>query len=219
MGYLISFLIPTLRERSTKFKSLTDKLFLQIEEHNLQNEVEVISIYDNRSFSLCNKRNYLQKICSGHYFLHMDDDDQVADDYCITCVNEIKKLMKQGLNLPDIITYNQSCEVNKKFFIVKTNTSTSQNLQLVGHEGDVNKIPIYSRCAWQYHLFHKKYKFIYRTESDSPDPVNKPHLNDDRNWIKKVFLENPKYYYNIDKILHYYYFDANGTGENKSTTQ
>jgi len=216
MGYLISFLIPTLRERSTKFKSLTDKLFLQIEEHNLQDEVEVISIYDNRNIKLSVKRNMMQKMASGMYFIHLDDDDRVADDYCITCVNEIKKLIKYShagtgdQPVPDVITYNQFCEVNGKFMIVKTNPKTNMTLNYIGMEGD---IPVYERTFWQFMLFNRaRFGHIYRTDVDT-------NSHEDRNWLKKIYLEYPNSFYNIDKILHYYYFDANGTDENKSTCQ
>ena len=216
MTYLISFLIPTLRERTNKFKSLTDKLFLQIEENNLQNEVEVLSLYDNRSVKLSVKRNMLQKIARGMYFIHMDDDDRAADDYCITVVDVIKKLIKNShagtgnSPVPDVITYNQFCEVNGKFMIVKTNPHSNMKLNFLGMEGD---IPVYERIPWQYHLWLRaKFSHIYRTDSDT-------NAREDQNWLKKIYLEYPNSFYNIDKILHYYYFDANGTGENKSTCQ
>lgn len=216
MGYLVSFLIPTLRERSTKFKSLTDKIFLQIEEHNLQDEVEVLSIYDNRSINLSTKRNMMQKMARGMYFIHLDDDDRVADDYCITVVNVIRKLVKYSYAgtgdqpVPDVITYNQFCEVNGKFMIVKTNPKTDMKLNYVGMEGD---IPVYERIPWQFHLWLRaRFQHIYRTDVDT-------NAREDQNWLKKIYLEYPNSFVNIDKILHYYYFDANGTGEDASTCQ
>jgi len=216
MTYLISFLIPTLRERGAKFKSLTDKIFLQIEEHNLQDEVEVLSIYDNRSIKLSTKRNMMQKMARGMYFLHLDDDDRVADDYCITLVTEIRKLVKYSYAgtgnqpVPDVITYNQFCEVNGKFMIVKTNPKKDMSLNFLGMEGD---IPVYERTPWQWHLWNKaRFGHIYRTDVDT-------NAREDQNWLKKAYLEYPNSFYNIDKILHYYYFDTNGCGENKSTCQ
>jgi len=216
MGYLISFLIPTLRERSTKFKSLTDKLFLQIEEHNLQKEVEVLSIYDNRTIRLSTKRNMMQKMARGLYFIHLDDDDRVADDYCITVVTEIRKLVKYShagtgkQPVPDVITYNQFCEVNGKFMIVKTNTKSDMKLNYIGMNGG---IPVYERLPWQYHLWNKaRFSHIYRTDVDT-------NAREDQNWLKKIYLEYPNSFYNIDKVLHYYYFDTNGTGENATTCQ
>ena len=209
MAPLISFLIPTMRERSQKFKSLTDKLFIQIEENNLQEEVEVLSIYDNRNIRLCDKRNMLQKLSRGMYFIHLDDDDRVADDYCITVVNEIKELIKKS-PVPDCIMYNQMCEVNGKFFIVKTNPRSNMSLNKCGVD---DNIPVYERIPWQYHLWNKaKFSHIYRTDVDT-------NAREDQNWLKRIYLEYPQSFHNIDKILHYYYFDVNGTGENKTTCQ
>jgi glycosyltransferase involved in cell wall biosynthesis len=211
MVFLVSFLIPTLKERSTKFKSLTEKIFLQIEEHNLQNVIEVISIYDNRSIPLSYKRNMMQKMCSGKYFIHLDDDDRIADDYCISIVTAYKTLKDKYKDDPDIITYNQFCEVNNKFFIVKTNPRSDMNLNYLETAHD--NIPIYERVPWQYHLWNRKrFSHIYRTDADT-------NAREDQNWLKKVYLEYPKTFHNIDKVLHYYYFDANGIGENKSTCQ
>lgn len=217
MAPLISFLIPTLRERKNKFKSLTDKIFLQIEENNLEEDVEVLSIYDNRTVRLCDKRNMMQKMCRGLYFLHLDDDDRVSDDYCITVVNTIKELLKkcplEGGNepIPDCITYNQMAEVDDKFFIVRTNPMSTPDLNKCG-KNDGN-IPVYERLPWQYHLWNRaKFGHIYRTDVDT-------NAREDQNWLRKVSLEYPKTFYNIDKILHYYYFKTNGIGDEKTTCQ
>jgi len=214
MAPLISFLIPTMRERCQKFKSLTDKIFIQIEDNNLEEEVEVLSIYDNRNIRLCDKRNMLQKLSTGMYFIHLDDDDRVADDYCITIVNEIKELIKIS-SIPDCIMYNQMCEVNGKFFIVRTNPRSNMALNKCGNVYQMNdgNIPVYERIPWQYHLWNKaKFSHIYRTDVDT-------NAREDQNWLKKIYLEYPQTFHQIDKILHYYYFDANGTGENKTTCQ
>tara|TARA_R110000744_G_scaffold40244_3_gene91269 strand:+ start:179 stop:877 length:699 start_codon:yes stop_codon:yes gene_type:complete len=221
MTYLISFLIPTLKERTTKFKTLTDKLFLQIQQNNLEDKIEVISIYDNRSIKLSLKRNMMQKICSGNYFIHMDDDDAIADDYCITVIkhiNALKEQQKDGRVMPDIITYDQQCLVDGCTFIVKTNPNSNMSLNPTGNQFDNNMkcnglMPIYERTFWQWHLFQRnKYSHIYRTDSDT-------NQREDQNWLKKIWLEYPKNFYNIDKILHYYYFDSKGVGEDASTCQ
>jgi len=221
MSPLISFLIPTMRERSQKFKSLTDKIFIQIEENNLQEEVEVLSIYDNRNIRLCDKRNMMQKLSRGMYFIHLDDDDRIADDYCITVLKEIKELLKKSpleggdTPIPECIMYNQMCEVNGKFFIVRTNPRSNMRLNKCGNIYQMNdgNIPIYERIPWQYHLWlGSRFRHIYRTDVDT-------NAREDQNWLKKVYLEYPHRFHNIDKILHYYYYDVNGTGENKTTCQ
>ncbi len=216
MAPLISFLIPTLKEREKKFKSLSDKIYLQIEENNLQEKVEVLSICDNRNLKLCDKRNTLQKLCKGMYFIHLDDDDRVADDYCKTVCDQIEKLLdksplRNGTQfVPDCICYNQMCEVNGEFFIVKCKPNRDMGLTLV----DLNDgLKVFERIPWQFCLWNKaRFSHIHRTDVDT-------NAREDQNWLKKVYLEYPKTFCNIDKVLHYYYFDAKGTGENKTTCQ
>ena len=216
MTPLISFLIPTMRERKNKFNSLTDKLFLQIEENNLQKEVEVLSIYDNRSILLSTKRNMMQKMATGTYFIHLDDDDRVADDYCITVVKVIRELLKRSplagghQPLPDCISYGQMAEVDDKFMIIKCNPKMNMGLTPVSSEGG---IPVYERIPWQWCLWLRcRFSHIYRTDVDT-------NAREDQNWLKKVYLEYPQTFHNIDKILHYYYFKRDGTGEDQTTCQ
>ena len=72
---LISILIPTLIERRQTFNLMVEKLHRQITDNNLQEKVEVLSICDDRTLKLSDKRNTLQKLSNGKYFLHLDDDD------------------------------------------------------------------------------------------------------------------------------------------------
>ena len=93
--------------------------------------------------------------------------------------------------------YCKFCEVNGKFMIVKTDPKSDMKLNYVGMEGD---IPVYERIPWQYHLWNKaRFSHIYRTDVDT-------NAREDQNWLKKIYLEYPNSFYNIDKILHYYYY-------------
>ena len=214
MTYLISILIPTLIERREVFNQLIDKLYKQIEEGNYQKKIEILSICDDRSVALCLKRNTLQKLSRGKYFLHLDDDDELDDSFCKSVIEHIELDLPvyQPKREPDIIGFNQLAKVSGDRFVV------------IPHiQGDENMIPApdkegyraYYRYPWQYCLWHEKYKKVYRTESDSPDPINKPHMNDDRNWLRKLKLEHPKNMSYIDKILHIYNWDD----PSKTTTQ
>ncbi len=88
---LISVLIPTICERSEKFKKLQDGLYTQIKDNKLENKIEILSIVDNRTIPLSQKRNTLQKLATGKYFTHLDDDDELSSDYCKTMVDYIEK--------------------------------------------------------------------------------------------------------------------------------
>jgi len=206
---LISILIPSISERSETFKKLQDGLYQQIKDNNLEKKVEIISIADNRTIPLIEKRNVLQKLSSGKYCTHLDDDDNFSDDYCVRCVNAIENLSEDC----DIITYDQKCFVNDDIFIVTPNLMSDFNLN-----PDFQKynLKTFERYPWQYHLFHKRFKEIYRTDSDSPDKINKPAMFDDLNWLRKIKLEYPQSVYHIDFIGHVYHFEKGIEG---SSTQ
>jgi len=210
MTYLISILIPTLIERRNEFNIMIHDLYRQIEKHHLKDDVEIISICDDRSISLCEKRNTMQKLSSGKYFVHLDDDDEFSHDYCKRIINHIKSLDQD--NLQDIIGYNQLAKVSGGRFIVKPHMSAPLSLQPIGNQfeknGKIKKdvIPEFYRYPWQYCLFHERFKEVYRTESDSPSP-DKPHMFEDLNWLKKVQLEHPKDMSYLDFIGHTYNFD------------
>ena len=216
MTYLISILIPTLIERRDEYNTMINGLYDQLEKHGLKDKVEIISICDNRSISLCEKRNMMQKLSSGKYFVHLDDDDEFSCDYCETIIDHIEGLQSDC----DIIGYNQLAKVNGGRFIVKPHLDAGLSLQPVGNQFDKNMnikkdvIPEFYRYPWQYCLFNQRFKKVYRTESDSPSP-DKPHMFDDLNWLKKVQLEHPKNMSYIDFIGHQYNFDD----PSKTTTQ
>jgi len=195
--YLVSVLIPTLLERKDKFKSLLDKIEIQIEENNLQDKVEVLSICDNRNIKLSEKRNRMQQMAQGKYFFHLDDDDTISDDYFITTCKVIESI--KG-DLPDVITYDQFCKVNGDEFIV----SASLGCGCMGLVGTMHKAKIFTRLPWQYHLWNReKYAKIWRTDSDT-------NAREDQNWLKKIYMEYPESQIHIDKILHYYFFGTDG---------
>jgi len=204
--YLISILIPTLLERQDVFDKMVNGLYKQIKDNNLQDKVEIISICDNRNIPVVEKRNMLQKLSSGKYFTHLDDDDCFSDDYCKKVVDHIERLPIFSDNEPDIIGYDQMCYVEDKQFIVKPSMNHGLSLTPDGYKED---LPTYIRFPWQYHLWHQKYKKVYRTKSDGSGA-------EDPNWLKKISLEYPKNMsYIRDWIGHTYNFQD----PSKSTTQ
>jgi hypothetical protein len=199
MTYLVSILIPTLIERREEFSKMIDKLYRQIEAGNYQKKIEILYICDDRSVKLCDKRNMLQKLSSGKYFLHLDDDDELDDYFCQSVVDHIEKdLPVYQTRDPDCIGFNQLARVSGKRFIVIPHIQHNFGLNPAP---DKNGYPAYYRYPWQYCLWHEKYKKIYRTESDGGN------AREDQNWLKKVLLEYPKNMSYIDRVLHYYNFD------------
>lgn len=200
MTYLVSILIPTLIERRQVFNELIDKLYKQIEGGNYQKKIEILSICDDRSVKLCDKRNMLQKLSRGKYFLHLDDDDELDDHFCQSVIEHIEldlPVLYEKNHVPDIIGFNQLARVSGKRFIVIPHIKSDFNLNPAPKK---NGYPAYYRFPWQYCLWNEKYKKIYRTDVDT-------NAREDQNWLKKVILEYPRHMSYIDRVLHYYNFD------------
>jgi len=197
MTYLVSILIPTLIERRKVYNELIDKIYKQIDEGDYRNKIEIVSICDDRSLKLSDKRNTLQKLSRGKYFLHLDDDDELSDDFCKSVIDHIEYLPTYQANEPDCIGFNQLAKVQGKRFIVKPNIKCE--LHLTATNGTSN-YPEFYRYPWQWCLWNEKYKRVYRTDSDT-------NAREDQNWLKKIRLEYPKNMTYIDKCLHIYNFD------------
>jgi hypothetical protein len=209
MTYLVSILIPTLIERKSVFNELIDSIHKQIKQGNYEKKIEIVSICDDRSIPLSMKRNMMQKMCSGKYFMHLDDDDELDEYFCEAVVNHIQDLPIFQTNEPDVIGFNQLAKVRGGRFIVKPNINRDFNLTPIPRSKS-NQTPYqeFERFPWQYSLWNEKYKRIYRTDVDT-------NAREDQNWLKKLKLEYPKHMTYIDRVLHVYNFDD----PSKTTTQ
>ena len=201
MTYLVSILIPTLIERKGVFNELVDSIYKQIKQGGYEKKIEILSICDDRSIPLSTKRNMMQKICSGKYFLHLDDDDELDEYFCKSVVNHIEELPIFQNNEPDVIGFNQLARVRGGRFIVRPNIKSGFNLTPI-KRGESNQTGYqeFERFPWQWCLWHEKYKKIYRTDVDT-------NAREDQNWLKKILLEYPKSMSYIDRVLHYYNYD------------
>jgi hypothetical protein len=201
--YLISICIPSITERITTTAILINKIQKQIDDNNLNKEIQLVCHMDNRSVPLIYKRNILQSKSKGKYFMHLDDDDDVSDDYIIKTYNTIKNLETDV----DVITYDQLALVGKNKFKVICDLNSSMDLEYVGIDNK-NKLPVYKRYPWQWCLWNSRFKNVYRSDIDTLGC-------EDPNWIRRVKLEYPKTQKNIPHMLHTYNFQD----PTKSSTQ
>ena len=74
----LSILIPTIRERESKFTKLVERL-AKLSGHS--DFVEILGLWDNKFSTVGDKRNKLLSIAGGDFCVFIDDDDDVADDY------------------------------------------------------------------------------------------------------------------------------------------
>ena len=191
---LLTICIPSLVERLTKVAYLIKKIEKQIDVYGYKDEVQILCHIDNRSVPLSYKRNSMQKNSKGKYFMHLDDDDDIADDFIKEVCDRIKNLKMEV----DVITYDQKCLVGKDVFYMKCDLNHDFRQRYIGiNPNDNNKI--FVRFPWQWCCWNKKFKYVYRSDVDT-------NAREDQNWLKRVILEYPKTQHNIPKVLHQYNF-------------
>ena len=100
----LSILILSIPSRFDIVRPLIDKLMDQIGD---KEDVEILSLMDNKSLHIYEKRNELMKIARGSHLTWLDDDDDISDNY-------VSKLTETIENNPDVdvISFNQICYLN-----------------------------------------------------------------------------------------------------------
>ena len=88
---LLSILIPTLRQRETGFRLLSEKLRAQIRRHELENAVEIVSCVDGGEMPTGEKRNWLVAKAQGVFVVGVDDDDEVHPEYVPIIVDTLRR--------------------------------------------------------------------------------------------------------------------------------
>lgn len=138
--YLLTVAIPTMQSRKIMRQGLIDKLTHQMKKHNLLNTVQVYPFEDNGVMPIGYKRNWINIHCSGKYVIHLDDDDDISDNYLIEIVQAIKsnpnvdavtfnaQVTYDGEN-PELMVYDKMYKENKQ---VTTNNGT-QRERMVAH--------------------------------------------------------------------------------------
>jgi len=77
------------------------------EQTQFLDNVEILTLLDNKQRSVGAKRNALLQLAQGDYVSFIDDDDQIADDYVLSIVDKLKL----G---PDVVCFDVLCTVGKQ---------------------------------------------------------------------------------------------------------
>tara|TARA_R110002050_G_scaffold212622_3_gene348830 strand:+ start:235 stop:852 length:618 start_codon:yes stop_codon:yes gene_type:complete len=196
---LVSILIPSLVERLPVFTPKLEGLYKQIKDNKLEDKVEIIVITDNRNLKLSEKRNKMQKLARGKYFTHLDDDDNLTDDYCKKVVQHIEDSPTFYKQDPDVIGYDQRAFVKKETWIIKPNINIGLQMKFIEEKDGV---PVFERFPWQWCLWNReKYQHVMRSDADT-------NAREDQNWLKRVLLEYPKSMSIIEDFVgHEYHFE------------
>lgn len=101
----LSILIPSLVSRDEMYQSLIEELNKQINECNASEDVEILSLIDEKEMSIGEKRNQLQQSAKGKYSCFFDDDDWPSSDYISKILKAIEE-DKDCCSFTGVITFD-----------------------------------------------------------------------------------------------------------------
>jgi len=181
MTIKLSILIPTLPNRIELFYlPLIKNLLKQIEPYN---NIELISLFDNKKRTIGRKRQNMIDIIQGEYVCFIDDDDRISDNY-------VKLIMDTLNNNP-----NTDCVV---FWSCINQPNMEDKIVKFGFEGRNIPPPCHVH-VWKSSIV-KKYEYKNINHGEDSDWINR---------AKNDILHLSK----IDKILYYYDARYNTTSE------
>lgn len=140
--------IPSIPSRNRQFlQPMYAKLLSQIGNNN---DVEVVSIMDNKVMTIGRKRSLLFKIAQGKYTCIIDDDDDIVPDF----VETLRNLIDDDMNA-DVISYDQEANIEGRSWLIKSSIKHDLNPPFEQLATDSNGIsvpchrPPWHWCAWR----------------------------------------------------------------------
>ena len=180
---ILTILVPTVPSRIDYFYPRIMKQLL--DQTNKYNNIEIVSLFDNKKRTIGKKRDEMLKLAQGKYVTFIDDDDRISDDYIDEIMNAIDN------NDVDCIVYNVNCCVN----------NGRNKLCKYGIEFEYGDIK--GGLEWRGKPAHT---MIWKTSIAKKHNYSNKQNGEDMDWVKRAHLDI-KTQYRIDKIL--YYYDAN----------
>lgn len=185
-GIRLSMLVPSIEERRGNFlKRILGELDGQIAPY--REEVEVLTIIDNREASIGSKRNQLLKMASGEFLVFIDDDDRIAPEY----LDEIMAVIRSSDKL-DCIVYDCICEIT-------------------GWAGEVTNT-LYCKYGIEYEYTNDgagnwrgkpAHTMVWRSSIAKRHAYKHVSAGEDVDWVKRACVEIQDQH-RIDKVLYYY---------------
>jgi len=189
-----SVLVLSIPSRFDIFKPLVEKLLKQTGD---MEDVEILSLMDNKSLHIYEKRNELVRIARGSHIAFLDDDDDVSNDY-------VKKIVEAIGDNPqaDVISFNQMCYLEGKEARVFAAMGNPQDpVQLdpsnPSKYKDTLRLP-WHWCVWKKSLaisepFRGAYSYGKSGQSE-----------EDIDWLNRLYPKVKKDVYLKDEWLHIY---------------
>jgi len=194
----LSILILSIPTRFDIVKPLFDKLLKQIGDRV---DVEVISLMDNKSLHIYEKRNKLLDIARGSHIAWLDDDDDVSDDYVEVLTRAIK-----GKPFVDVISFNQTCYLEGKKALVFAAMEHPHQPVLWDHQANKYKDTLrrpWHWCVWKTSLAKSElFKEAYDEGGQSCEDID---------WLERLYPKVKSSFYLKDSFLHIYRWSTQTT--------
>lgn len=193
---LLSVLIPSLPERL----ALLQPLALKLNEQAAGRPVELLIFTDNRVWPLGAKRNLMMHVCAGQFITHLDDDDDVTDDYVDCIVANLQEYPDT-----DVLCFSSRANLGDNLpFTVRTGldfeneqTNVQKVLDAEGKETDVDYRPDVQRKPWHW--------CAWRRELARQGSFPEEFYGEDWKWLQQVIPLCHKEV-RLDRVLHYYFY-------------
>jgi len=193
----LSILVLSIPGRMEQFTRLLDRLESQITGDN----VEVLSLVDNKSLHIYEKRNELLDMARGEYICFIDDDDWVDRDF----VPSVLSVMDDK---PDVITFKQHCNYNNKPFDVVFS---------INHNWDPMDQLSYSYDAQRYNDLKRPpfHMCPFRSEISKSERFREKYDEtgqscEDADWLLRLYPKVKSEAF-IDDVLHHYIYSSSAT--------
>ena len=98
MPIKLSILVPTIPNRfNNYYQKMMNNLIEQVKPYD--DDIELISLFDNKKRTIGKKRNEMINMAQGEYIVFIDDDDRIAPDY----VKEIMTALYENPNTDCVV--------------------------------------------------------------------------------------------------------------------
>jgi hypothetical protein len=137
---LLSILIPSIPERLTNLQVKIAEYEALIDKYGLNGKVEIVSVCDNKTRSIGQKRTDLIRLSQGRYVVMTDDD---ADRLTRRYFENIEEAIAHD---PDVITYFQFARINDDYTFV--DFGLNHPVEYQRHMG-ITLRPAWHCCTWR----------------------------------------------------------------------
>ena len=104
---ILTIMIPTTIDRKEMFLGLMEEIQIQVYQHDLLGEVEVIWNEDDKQKSVGRKRQLLLEEAKGEWVVGIDSDDWIHEDY----IKDILLSLKENPNT-DHVGFLEECDID-----------------------------------------------------------------------------------------------------------